>query len=186
MIELFSNLEHDDDGSDPWCDLIFEVRDVKRAWLSRRTTIHFAALASGMPVGFRVAISKRDWKFVPPQDNNPVPLWWGKVKLYSSGQESDQLVNAIQAFCKLEIGGNFPREIDCQAVALEGNPTDLNSGRLRTKLFFDDGSEVERRYAELFFHIDLPAKRGELNEKDPDYREPLMGWLSGSVGSALQ
>lgn len=186
MIELFSNLEHFDDGSDPWCDLIFEVREVKRAWFSDRTTIRFAAQVFGTPVGFSAAISKRDWKCVRAQDDDSVPFWWGKVKLYSCGQESDHLVNAMQAYCNLEIGGNFPREIECQAVSLEGNPTDLNSARLRTKLFFDDGSEVEDRYAELFFHIDLPAKRGALNEKDPDYREPLMDWLSGSFGSTLQ
>lgn len=186
MIDVFSNLECED-GFDPWCDMLFEVVDVKRPWLSGKTTIDCIADAAGVSVGFRATIKAKDWKFVPAKDDSSIPLWWGHVTLQSRGQESDRLLRAMQDFYKLDARGVFPVDVGCQAVALEGNPTDLHAGPLRTKLFFDDG-ESEARYAELYFNVDLESGYAALNEKDPEYREPLIGWLSGEAraGSALQ
>jgi hypothetical protein len=45
------------------------------------------------------------------------------------------------------------------------------------KLFFDEGIE-NGRYAEIFLNIDLPEGYAALNEKDEEYREDLIHWLS--------
>ena len=66
---------------------------------------------------------------------------------------------------------------DSRASPWGGNPSDLDAGPTKIKLFFE--SEAEDRYAEVFLNIDVRARSIELNEKDPDYRRPVVSALSG-------
>jgi hypothetical protein len=50
-------------------------------------------------------------------------------------------------------------------------------------LFFDDGGTDQTKYAELFFNLDSDGGLAGLNEKDPEYRAPLVRWLTGELGN---
>ena len=178
MIDVFCNLEEFDDGEGPWCDLTFEVISAKNKWFSKTTTISCVAEQDGNDVGFEATIDAGEWEYHPPKDEDSIPLWWGYVYLSSKGQNSDALIKLMRAFYQIDGSCKFVGQVRCQAVALEGNPTELNNGLVRTKLFFDDGVS-EEHYAELFFNLDVPNGYAVLNEKDPEYRAPLMAWLSG-------
>ncbi|QHW31106.1 hypothetical protein GZH47_09725 [Paenibacillus rhizovicinus] len=63
------------------------------------------------------------------------------------------------------------QEITFTSVVLEGN-----SKSSKIKLFYND--ETEENYAECYLNIDLPNKKVEWFEKDPEYREALLRALS--------
>ena len=121
------------------------------------------------------------------EDPSSPPFWWGKVTLKSDGASSDNLLGLMQRYYGFDVRGSFPHAIECPAVSLEGDPTNVAGGPVRTKLFFDrdsDDDTDEDSYAELYFNFDLSRRRVALNEKDPDYREPLVKWLSGELRAA--
>ncbi|HUE78090.1 MAG TPA: hypothetical protein VMN38_00470 [Sphingomicrobium sp.] len=182
MIEVLSNLE-DFEGEEPWCDLIFEVVQTKKRLLSGETTLVLIATHDGKAVGVAVSTRKKDWDFHPPKDEDSIPLWWGKIALHSIGNESDALLALWRSYFQLPGVSTFVKRVDCLAVAIEGDPTNLHAAPLRTKLFFDDGSADDTQYAELFFNLDLVGGIASLNEKDPEYRAPLVRWLGGGIGN---
>jgi hypothetical protein len=61
-------------------------------------------------------------------------------------------------------------------ISLEGTPHNLAAGPVKIKLFFDPGAESE--YAELYLNIDLAQRRVHLDEKDPEYRAPILRALT--------
>jgi hypothetical protein len=136
----------------------------------------------GTPVGFSALWDAKDWTFVPAQDESSIPLWWGSVTLSGDGPQGDSLCELWRSYFKIEGPSKFVDTIRCQAVALEGDPTKLKNGVLRTKLFFDNG--IPDEYAEIYYNLDLDGRYAALNEKDPEYREMLVKWISGEVGHA--
>lgn len=104
-------------------------------------------------------------------------LHWGKVRYRSIGPDSDHFVGELARLYGLPVATRqMPARIDFSAVSLEGNPDELPNVRVRMKLFFE--SDDESGYAEVYTNLDLPAKRVEFHEKDPEYREPLVRALS--------
>jgi hypothetical protein len=75
------------------------------------------------------------------------------------------------------LGSPIP-EITSDAVSLEGDPADLRGGPLKLKLFFEGDDEDD--YAEIYLNVDMDRARVDLNEKDPEYREPLLRALAGT------
>jgi hypothetical protein len=61
-------------------------------------------------------------------------------------------------------------------LSLEGDPSKLDDGEVKIKLFFE--SNKEEAYAELYTNIDLPSKKLEFAEKDPGYRVALVKALT--------
>ena len=57
-------------------------------------------------------------------------------------------------------------------ISLQGDPRNLGEGEVKIKLFYD--SDSEDRYAEFFTDIDLASRKLSLNEKDEDYRGPVV------------
>jgi hypothetical protein len=181
VIDVFSNLE-EFDGEEPWCDLLFEIDRATSSFFLSRTNFHHVGVWQGRPVGFSALWDAAEWKFVPAQDERSIPLWWGYVTLSGDGPQGDSLCALWRSYFKIEGPSKFVNAIRCQAVALEGDPTKLKSGVVQTKLFFDNGDPDE--YAELYYNLDLDARLGALNEKDPAYRALLVKWISGEVGHA--
>jgi len=107
------------------------------------------------------------------------------------GEPTDKLVcSYANCFHREEMrrpaASRFPRS----AVALEDGPPDPLQRKSHFKLFFeindDDAApeeltEENSPYAELFFNVDLRARRAWLRDKDPEYRLPLLRFLTGQL-----
>jgi hypothetical protein len=103
----------------------------------------------------------------------------GTVTLRSLGPRSDRLIGALQSLYDTHLGlTTMASEIAFTAVSLEGDPADLRGGPLKLKLFFEGDDEDD--YAEIYLNVDMDRARVDLNEKEPEYREPLLRALAGT------
>ena len=97
-----------------------------------------------------------------------------------SGPESDRLIEAIAELYGLEVATK--RMVDEEtftAIALQQGEVHMAKEPVRLKLFGRDGDPfVEDDYYESFFNTDFPNGLVFWNEKDPDYREPLLRALT--------
>jgi len=135
-----------------------------------RTTIE------GQQVGLTVDLHP-DWK--PDLLNAMIPVFWGKVSFYSIGPESDSLVRALaRGYGRAAPAARMAPVIHFRALALKGDPADAAQQPIRMKLFHlaDDPKD----YAEVYTNLDVKNGRGELHEKDPGYREPLLRALTAA------
>ncbi len=101
---------------------------------------------------------------------------------FHSGEESDRLIN----FLARAYGSDTPpkemvKEESFTAIALHQGELDFETECIKLKLFGrDDEPFEEDDYYESFFNVDLANKLVFWNEKDSDYREPLLRALSSS------
>lgn len=103
------------------------------------------------------------------------------VEFLRSGPESDELVSVLAA-----LYGQPARRlrmvdaISFTGIALHHDDVDMETEPIKIKLFGrDSDEEVERdEYFESFFNLDLASGFVFWNEKDPDYRAPLIRGLS--------
>jgi hypothetical protein len=127
-------------------------------------------------VSFAIVIEP-GWKDVKVEGLD-LPSHQGRVMIESLGRASDALVQAIDRLYVTRVGAErMQRATRFTGISLGGDPSRLDAGPVKIKLFFE--SEVEGRYAECFLNIDVEAKSIELNEKDEDYRRPVVLALSG-------
>ena len=128
------------------------------------------------PVAFTIVIEP-GWKDVKLAGLD-IPTHQGSIVIESLGEASDALVQAIDRLYATGIGAKTMQSATrFSGISLGGDPSRLDVGPAKIKLFFE--SEVSGRYAELFLNIDVQAKSIELNEKDEDYRRPVVLALSG-------
>jgi len=99
--------------------------------------------------------------------------------VYSSiGLQSDALLEAMAQLYRVDAPAKFAERVGAVAIALKGNPLNLQHEPVKFKVFFNpEGGEA--RYAELYTNIDLPRKRLELFEKDTEYRARVVKALAG-------
>jgi hypothetical protein len=77
-------------------------------------------------------------------------------------------------------GLSFAKSESFTAIALHQGDIDLEREGVRIKIFGRDSDpDLEWNYFESFFNVDLPNGLVFWNEKDPDYREPLLKALGG-------
>ncbi|MBX7495147.1 hypothetical protein K3172_04660 [Qipengyuania sp. 6B39] len=159
-----------------------------------------ADAAPYQPVGFYADIPTVGWnEQVDGEGDDAFHSFWGPVTLRSRGEDSDRMLALLAEYYGassprqtsqgwlpklfrrddklLAQGWTFPQTINCLAVGIESNPALIADEAVRMKLFFDDGLE-NGHYAEVFLEIDLPRGLGALNEKDEEYRDELIHWLS--------
>jgi hypothetical protein len=61
------------------------------------------------------------------------------------------------------------------AIALHQGPIDMTEQAIKIKIFGRDGpSDTEEEYYESFFNLDLKQQLVFWNEKDQEYRRPLI------------
>jgi len=103
------------------------------------------------------------------------------VAFQRSGPESDALVSTLAAL----YGQPAQRlrmvdAISFTGIALHQDDVDMETEPIKIKLFgCDSDEEIERdEYFESFFNLDLASGFVFWNEKDPDYRAPLIRGLS--------
>jgi hypothetical protein len=185
-INALSELEDFGDGERPWCDLVFEVTDARRAHVDEGPSgkpviaLHALATVPRGDIGFGARVHLDDWK-----SNENAFFHWGQISLCSIGTQTDRLLALYEEWFGLPPSGSIvPEEIGCSAAILGDDPRNLEKKHISTKLFFDAAAEgTPESYAELFFNFDLPANRAWLREKDPGYRRPLTDWFAGRYQS---
>lgn len=128
------------------------------------------------PVSFAIVIEPgwQDVKF----EGLDIQTYQGRILIESLGEASDALVQAIDRLYGTQAGAQrMQRATRFTGISLRGDPSHLDAGPAKIKLFFE--SETEGRYAEVFLNIDSQAGSIEFNEKDMDYRRPIVLALSG-------
>ncbi|MGO4261467.1 hypothetical protein [Lysobacter sp. TAB13] len=107
--------------------------------------------------------------------------------LSSIGAASDRLIGALARLYGVEPFERIAAPSERYTViALQQENTALEAHAVRMKLFGRDQDEGfdEDDYYESFFHVDLPTGYVYWNEKDQDYREPLLrAWTATTDAS---
>lgn len=149
------------------------VRQEGGGWRVRASAMH-----EGRPVGF-AALLPALWEH-QRRDGQP-DLYWGTVTLVSTGGESAQLLSLLgQLYGQPRTSGAMVGSVMFTAVGLASDPTKVETEPVHLKLFYEPakGETADEDYAEVFLDIDTGAGTVELNEKDLDYRLPLLRALS--------
>lgn len=106
------------------------------------------------------------------------PCYWGKAIFKEIGSETSEFLLALS-----NLYGNQLDYVEAhpfvlaEAVGLACNPADIINTSCKMKLFFNPNSD-ESLYSEIFLNVDVAAKILELNEKDNEYRIPIIRSLT--------
>ena len=162
-------------------DCIFKISDLK----NDHGFYHFDLFASydGIKVGFSVKLVdsvspgfEADMKLIDAH------VCHQGVSFRSIGQASDDLIAALAKLYGRDSGTlRMVSEETFTMIALQQQDTDLESHAVKMKLFGKDSDPlVEDDYYESFLNVDIPGGFVSWNEKDPDYRDPLIRALSAA------
>ncbi|WP_445427543.1 hypothetical protein [Alishewanella sp. HL-SH05] len=101
-------------------------------------------------------------------------FYWGEAFFKNTGPESDSFIRALALLYGATLAdASVPDKVYAQVVGLGCNPGQLEVSACKMKFFFSPDGD-EGLYSEVFINIDLAAKKLEFNEKDNDYRAPLL------------
>jgi len=104
-------------------------------------------------------------------------VYRGEVTLRPSGAGSDRFLRVLGEFYgAAPVQRHMAAATRFAVMSLKGDPRHLEQGPIMLKLFFEN--DDPKRYAEVYLNIDVAQGRLELNEKDPDYRRPILEALS--------
>ena len=154
-----------------WHDLTLAIRHSEKL-TDGSQALHAYGVHHGRKVGVIVVLSP-EWPKASFDQKVPFTAYKGVVTYRSVGPASDALVQIIDELYGTGLHPTSMRaEIKITGISLEGRPDELKQGPVKIKLFYE--SDAEDRYAELFTNIDFQKSVLEINEKDEDYRKPVM------------
>lgn len=160
-------------------DCIFKVSDLVES--SEFFNFHLAASSDGVILGMDVAI-RMDIKAGFDTEMNIVKdhVYHEGVTFIRSGPESDRLIARIASLYGLpHAGDGMISKESFTAIALHEGEISLRTGAVKIKLFGRDGEPFDQTaYYESFFNIDLVNGFVAWNEKDQEYRQPLINGLT--------
>ncbi len=144
---------------------------------------HMAASFEECPVGINVTVVKGiKAGFDEEMQLNPDHVYRQGVIFSRSGIESDRLIAALSKLYKLDL--KVEKMVDIEtftAIALHQGNIDTESEPVKIKLFGKDATEVnDDDYYESFFNLDIRNGLVFWNEKDPEYRQPLIKALAAN------
>lgn len=160
-------------------DLTFEILDLVEDETHYR--FNLAASFEDQVVGMGVVVQKgiksgfdADMHLI--QDH----VYRKGVRFFRAGERSDRLIAAIgKLYESDEIATRMIDEERFTAIALHQGSIDLASEPVKIKIFGRDDEPIdEDAYYESFFNVDLPNRLIFWNEKDQDYRVPLLRGIS--------
>jgi hypothetical protein len=108
-------------------------------------------------------------------------VYRGGVVFRSMGGESDRLLQALATLYGIEpFDGRMRVSEPFTAIALHQGEIDMRSQPIKIKIFGRDADDPvnENLYNESFFNLDMSGGYVYWNEKDQDYRRPLVQALS--------
>ena len=166
-------------GEEGFVDCVFRISDL----VETASGYQFRMVAShdGQLVGLRVSVVKGiKAGFDSKMNLNKDHVYRKGVVFHRSGPESDRLLASLAAlYGNPKPGARMVDEEPFTAIALHQGDIDMATEAVKIKIFGRDGpSDTEDDYYESFFNLDLKNRLAYWNEKDPDYREPLVKGLS--------
>ena len=118
-----------------------------------------------------------EWDAKPIEDMD-AHFYWGFATITSTGSESDAFIRQVAKLYNIQTPvEKFKNSISAQVVGLANDPTEIESSPVKMKFFLNPDAD-ENLYSEIFINIDLNTNTLEFNEKDPDYRLPLVRSLA--------
>lgn len=166
-------------SEDGFVDCVFRITDL----VETDTTYRFRMFASygSEPVGMAVTVAKGiqaglDTEMALIKDH----VYRQGVMFSRTGPESDRLISALSEMYDQDIKpARMVQSESFTTIALHQGAIDMTVESIKLKLFGRDGpDDKEDDYYESFFHLDLKNGFVFWNEKDPDYRAPLLCALS--------
>lgn len=171
-------------SEDGFVDCVLKISDL----MERENTyyFHLNATYEEKDLGFDVEIIKNikngfdaDWGLIGDH------VYKKGVRFIRSGPESDLLVGVLASLYGLE---EKPQNMISQetytCIALHQEIINMEKECIKIKLFGRDSGnddQLENNYNESFFNLDLANGFVYWNEKDPDYRSPLIRGLTVSL-----
>jgi hypothetical protein len=134
---------------------------------------------NGSRVGFSIRLLS-EWR---PQSIEGIDevFYWGGAYFESIGQDSWGFLNSLAGLYGTPLSGFEAHDrVFARVVGLACNPGKLKSTPCKMKFFFNP-EDAGGLYSEVFIKIDLEANTLEFNEKDNEYRAPLLRSLSRQV-----
>lgn len=161
-------------------DCTFRIAEVESDPEHHR--LRLVASHEGVAVGLSVVVRRGiRGGFDPDLELIREHVYRPAVEFLRSGPESDELVTALAALYGVPASNlRMVDAISFTGIALHQDDVDMESQPIKIKLFGrDSDEEIERdEYFESFFNLDLASGFVFWNEKDPDYRAPLIRGLS--------
>lgn len=164
---------------DGFVDLVFRI--VERSGTADFHRCRLEAVHEGAAVGFELLLRKGILSaFDDKVDLIRTHVYRRGAQFLRTGAESDRLIEAVQSLYECRLPN--ARMVDSSTftvIALHQGEIDFETECVRLKFFGQDDEPVdENAYYELFFQVDLAGRTAYWNEKDPDYRWPIVRGLS--------
>lgn len=166
-------------GEDGFVDCVFKIVELSETDASY--TFRLLGSYKGEVVGMGVTIVKGIQSGMDLKMNLINDHVYRKGVIFSrTGPESDRLINALSSMYGAKAGARRMADRETfTAIALHQGPIDMTKEAIKLKLFGHDGpTDSEADYNESFFNLDLKNRLVYWNEKDGEYREPLLRALS--------
>lgn len=166
-------------GEEGFVDCVFRISDLVDTGAAYRFRI--TASHAGQTVGMEVTVVKgvqaafdADAKLIAGH------VYRQGVVFSRTGPESDRLLAALSAlYGSDKRSGRMVEHESFTAIALHQGSIDMTKDAIKLKLFGRDRDrDHEDDYYETFFNLDLKNGLVYWNEKDPDYRAPLLRALA--------
>lgn len=160
-------------------DCVLKIADLEE----REDSYEFNLRASynGADLGFRVEVVKgMKGGFDSEMSLIQEHVYRNGVKFFRTGLESDSLLRVLASLYGFdEASLQMTNKETFTAIALHQGEIDMGSEPIKIKIFGKDQDEdLEENYYESFFNLDLKNGFVFWNEKDQEYREPLIRGLS--------
>jgi hypothetical protein len=124
-------------------------------------------------VSFAVVLGPR-WQ---RSDDPPITTFKGSVTFVRLGELSDAFVRELDRAYDTKLApAGMADSVSFTGLSLAGDPTHLDAGPVKIKLFFD--APRPDAYAELFLDVDAERQLAQLREKDEEYRSAIVRALT--------
>jgi hypothetical protein len=158
-----------------WHDFTFAIRKDEKLPDGSRS-LEARGLYRGREVGVIVVLSA-SWPEAKLNQKVPWTPYRGVITYRSLGTASDSFLHIMDELYGTALHPKSMRaETKFTGLSLEGKPDELEKAPVKIKVFYE--SDDEQRYAELFTNIDLQHRVLQINEKDEEYRKPVVRALS--------
>jgi len=159
----------DDDG---WQDLVFTIteKELKNGYWNLKCQGKY----KGIKVGFRVFIIEGIEPGIVPEGLDNSKFVFEAIQIESIGKESDGLIQIMsKLYGQPEKKAFTDKKLVFTVFPLNEQKAELEAGRFRFKLFYDDADE-KGLYSEIYLNPNLPNSTIELKEKAEEYRENII------------
>lgn len=163
------------DQDEGFVDFSFDIVNIKKK-LTGGIILECAACDEGENVGFCLEI-KNNMRGIINNDFETFRTYPKGMKLTYQNGLSNDFISSVSRLYGFETANlKLKESVFIECGALSGNPVNLQREEVQFKCFLE--ANDESRYAEFYINIDLPNKKLYLKEKDPDYRENIIRYLS--------